>query len=114
MKAIEIGRTYDPDSITSTGYTFHLRRRRSGRYFVSATYRTRWQGSRTGERWEMNLAPGLAISEAEAAAHDVFESFMNIKAEQGFALFEAAIGVDVIRQAPYGTWRRTERGRVIQ
>ncbi len=42
MKAIEIGQTFDSASITSTGLVFHLRRHRTGRYFVSAIYHTRW------------------------------------------------------------------------
>ena len=92
MKAIEIGQAYAPSDLTSTGWVFHLRRRRSGRYFVSAICYTRWQGSRIGERWEIDLAPGLAIAEAEAeaAAQDIFESFCDIETEQGYALFEAA------------------------
>lgn len=76
MKAIFIDRTYDDNSITATGYDFHLRRRRSGEFFLSATYRTRWQGSRTGVRWEADL--GLydkeeALAEAKAVIADLVD-----------------------------------------
>ena len=96
MKAIEIGQTYDLSDLTGTGLVFHLRRRRSGRYFVSAIYHTRWQGARAGESWEMDLTPGLTLAEAEAEAQDIFESFCDIEAEQGFILLKVVIGDDVI------------------
>lgn len=47
MKAIATHRTYDPDDIKSTGWLFELYP--NGR--LAATYRTRWKGSRTNQRY---------------------------------------------------------------
>ncbi len=70
MKAIEIHQDYDPTNCTSTGYDYHIRQRRNGGYFLTATSHSRWQGSRSNDRWELDL-DASSVEEAIEEARDI-------------------------------------------
>ena len=111
MKAIEIVKTYDESDCTSVGWLFELRRRSDGEYFISATYRTRWQGSRNGVRWEADL--GLYDKETALDAAQEHIDALCVDEQYGYGWpFNSAIDgrVDSFEL----TWVKSSNGHIVR
>lgn len=90
MKPTATIRTYDTNDCTATGYRFDLYP--NGR--ISATSRSRWQGSRTGERYI--TAPGYVDETILPGANG------------------EAILKDATRYSDPTQWRQVKRGWIVR
>lgn len=90
-------RTFDPQNICSTGYTFTL----YGDGHVSAEYRSRWQGSRNGVRFVTD--PGYVdLSSIDSDDID----------NDAEALLTSAVTNICVEDN--SSWRQTRRGHIVR